>query len=110
MRGAFSGAAASPGTEQGAGEGQGAGAGEGEGGAGAGAGDGAVRLSAEQVARLEAIGAAVPGEVYALERDKGGRHGAVMRYNLNKVKSRWKEPLRQARGGGALNLSKAKSR
>jgi len=26
----------------------------------------------------------IPGDVYALERDRDGRHGAVMKYNLNK--------------------------
>jgi hypothetical protein len=25
----------------------------------------------------------VPGDVYDLERDKTGRHGRIMRYNLN---------------------------
>ena len=26
----------------------------------------------------------VPGDVYTLERDRNGRHGSVMKYNLNK--------------------------
>jgi hypothetical protein len=26
----------------------------------------------------------VPGDVYALERDRNGKHGSVMKYNLNK--------------------------
>ena len=25
-----------------------------------------------------------PGDTYALERDKSGRHGRIMKYNLNK--------------------------
>jgi hypothetical protein len=25
----------------------------------------------------------LPGEVYELERDTGGRHGSIMKYNLN---------------------------
>ena len=43
-------------------------------------------LDDAEVARLERARAAfpeVPGEVYALERDRGGRHGRVMKYGLN---------------------------
>jgi len=35
-----------------------------------------------------AAGPAVPGDVYALEREKGGRHAAVMRYELNRAGAR----------------------
>jgi aryl-alcohol dehydrogenase-like predicted oxidoreductase len=46
----------------------------------------ALRLDAEDRERIEAVarGAAGPrGDCYALERVKGGRHAAVMRYDLN---------------------------
>lgn len=36
------------------------------------------------IADVCADGAAVPGDVYDLERTKGGRHAAVMRYDLNR--------------------------
>ena len=45
-------------------------------------------LSDDEVERLERARAAfpeVPGEVYALERDREGRHGRVMKYGLNRV-------------------------
>ena len=45
-------------------------------------------LDAEDHARLAPILAAHPGpegDTYALERDKGGRHGRIMKYNLNKT-------------------------
>jgi hypothetical protein len=29
-------------------------------------------------------GRELDGEVYALERDRGSRHGAIMKYNLNR--------------------------
>jgi len=47
-------------------------------------------LTDAEVARLERARAAfpeVPGEVYALERDREGRHGRVMKYGLNEVRS-----------------------
>ena len=50
----------------------------------------ALALSDGEVARLERVRAAfpeVPGEVYALERDRGGRHGRVMKYGLNEARS-----------------------
>jgi aryl-alcohol dehydrogenase-like predicted oxidoreductase len=43
-------------------------------------------LTADQLARIEAASAALdplPGDVYTLERDRTGRHGAIMKYNLN---------------------------
>ncbi len=47
---------------------------------------GGLRLSEGQLARIEAASAALApleGDVYALERDRTGRHGAIMKYNLN---------------------------
>jgi aryl-alcohol dehydrogenase-like predicted oxidoreductase len=47
---------------------------------------GALRLTADQIARIERVaGELTPleGDVFALERDRGGRHGAIMKYNLN---------------------------
>lgn len=44
-------------------------------------------LSDEDFGRINAVLAranAVPGDVYTLERDRNGKHGAVMKYNLNK--------------------------
>lgn len=46
-----------------------------------------LRLDADDHARLGAVLAAHPGpegDTYTLERDKGGRHGRIMKYNLNK--------------------------
>lgn len=46
-----------------------------------------LRLTAEDHARIDAILARarpVPGDVFALERDRTGPHGAIMKYNLNK--------------------------
>ncbi len=46
-----------------------------------------LRLDARDHAMLEPILAAHPGptgDTYALERDKDGRHGRIMKYNLNK--------------------------
>jgi len=43
-------------------------------------------LTAEDVARIDRVLAnakELPGEVYELERDRTGRHGAIMKYNLN---------------------------
>ena len=45
-------------------------------------------LDAAEVAAIDtaiADGTAVPGEVYSLERVTGGRHAAIMRYDLNSV-------------------------
>lgn len=45
-------------------------------------------LSNDEQASLRALLATATGpggDVYALERDKGGRHAAIMRYNLNKT-------------------------
>lgn len=45
------------------------------------------QLDAEDVGRIQGIGAAASGpsgDVYDLERVRGGRHGAIMRYNLNR--------------------------
>lgn len=47
-----------------------------------------LKLDAEDHARLAPILAAHPGpdgDTYALERDKTGRHGRIMKYNLNKT-------------------------
>jgi aryl-alcohol dehydrogenase-like predicted oxidoreductase len=47
-----------------------------------------LRLDAEDHARLAPILAAHPGpegDTYSLERDKTGRHGRIMKYNLNKT-------------------------
>lgn len=47
-----------------------------------------LKLDAEDHARLAPILAAhrgPDGDTYALERDKGGRHGRIMKYNLNKT-------------------------
>ena len=46
-----------------------------------------LRLDAEDHALLAPILAAHPGpdgDTYSLERDKAGRHGRIMKYNLNK--------------------------
>ncbi len=46
---------------------------------------GDIRLAAADHAAIDAVLAerrGPTGEVYALERDRGGRHGAIMRYNL----------------------------
>lgn len=47
-----------------------------------------LKLDAEDHARLAPILAAHPGpegDTYTLERDKSGRHGRIMKYNLNKT-------------------------
>lgn len=47
---------------------------------------GDLRLDADDYARLASVQAArrpVEGEVYELERDRTGRHGSIMKYNLN---------------------------
>jgi aryl-alcohol dehydrogenase-like predicted oxidoreductase len=47
-------------------------------------------LGDEELAHLERVRSAfpeVPGEVYALERDREGRHGRVMKYGLHQVAS-----------------------
>ena len=47
-----------------------------------------LRLGAEDHALLEPLLAAHPGmsgDTYTLERDKNGRHGRIMKYNLNKT-------------------------
>jgi aryl-alcohol dehydrogenase-like predicted oxidoreductase len=44
-------------------------------------------LSSEDIASIDKVVAAarqIDGDVYSLERDRGGRHGAIMKYNLNK--------------------------
>jgi aryl-alcohol dehydrogenase-like predicted oxidoreductase len=46
-----------------------------------------LRLTAEDHARIDGVLARarpVPGDVFALERDRTGPHGAIMKYNLNK--------------------------
>jgi aryl-alcohol dehydrogenase-like predicted oxidoreductase len=45
-------------------------------------------LSKEEVAKIEKVRNQfypIPGEVYELERDLGGKHGRIMKYNLNKT-------------------------
>jgi aryl-alcohol dehydrogenase-like predicted oxidoreductase len=37
-----------------------------------------------EIGAVLARATAVPGDVYTLERDRNGRHGSVMKYNLNK--------------------------
>jgi aryl-alcohol dehydrogenase-like predicted oxidoreductase len=47
-----------------------------------------VALNDDQMARLEAVRSRfpeVPGAVYALERDRDGRHGRIMKYGLNEA-------------------------
>lgn len=47
-----------------------------------------LELTAEDLAQIEAVRGqfrAIPGEVYELERDVEGKHGRIMKYNLNKV-------------------------
>jgi aryl-alcohol dehydrogenase-like predicted oxidoreductase len=46
-----------------------------------------ITLSAEDLAAIEAVMATakeLEGDVYTLERDRDGRHGSIMKYNLNK--------------------------
>jgi aryl-alcohol dehydrogenase-like predicted oxidoreductase len=38
-----------------------------------------------EIAAARAEGHAVPGDVYALERDREGPHGSIMKYNLNRA-------------------------
>lgn len=40
-----------------------------------------------EIAAVLARARKVPGDVYALERDRAGPHGAIMRYNLNELAS-----------------------
>ena len=45
-----------------------------------------VRLGEDDRREIEAVTArstGPDGDVYTLERDRGGRHGAIMKYNLN---------------------------
>ncbi|KAA2313681.1 aldo/keto reductase [Pseudooceanicola sediminis] len=47
----------------------------------------ALRLSDRDLAQIDAVlaqGHTLEGDVYTLERDRTGRHGAIMKYNLNK--------------------------
>ena len=46
-----------------------------------------IPLTASDLAQINAVLARanpVPGDVYTLERDRSGKHGSVMKYNLNK--------------------------
>ncbi|AKH98959.1 putative oxidoreductase, aryl-alcohol dehydrogenase like protein [Hoeflea sp. IMCC20628] len=46
-----------------------------------------IELSQQDFAEINAVlarASPVPGDVYTLERDRSGRHGSVMKYNLNK--------------------------
>lgn len=46
-----------------------------------------IKLTAQDFAAIDAVLARanpVPGDVYTLERDRNGKHGSVMKYNLNK--------------------------
>lgn len=55
-------------------------------------------LSAQDLAELDAICArrtGPPGDVYALENDRQGKHGRIMRQNQNQMEDRpWTEPAR----------------
>ena len=45
------------------------------------------RADAEDHAEIDAVlahASELEGDVYALERDRNGRHGSIMKYNLNK--------------------------
>ena len=45
-----------------------------------------LKLEAEDLAAIETVvsrGRGPRGDTYALERDREGRHGAIMRYDLN---------------------------
>jgi len=47
-----------------------------------------IALTAEDRAAVQAVldrAQKVPGEVYELERDRTGKHGSIMKYNLNKA-------------------------
>ena len=47
---------------------------------------GSIALSAEDISAIEAVlrqSRELAGDVYALERDTTGRHGSIMKYNLN---------------------------
>ncbi len=47
---------------------------------------GSLRLSAQDHAEIAALRGRVPeGDCYALERDRDGRHGQIIKYNLNKA-------------------------
>jgi aryl-alcohol dehydrogenase-like predicted oxidoreductase len=49
---------------------------------------GGLRLSTEDTAEIEAVlgrARGPAGDVFALERDRSGRYGAIMRYDLNKL-------------------------
>jgi diketogulonate reductase-like aldo/keto reductase len=46
-----------------------------------------VRLTEEDLAEIDAVlsqANELDGDVYTLERDRYGRHGSIMKYNLNK--------------------------
>jgi aryl-alcohol dehydrogenase-like predicted oxidoreductase len=46
-----------------------------------------LRLTNQDKREIDAVLAEakdLPGDVYALERDRNGRHGAIMKYNLNR--------------------------
>ncbi len=46
-----------------------------------------IQLSASDMTRIEAVRGqfkTIPGDVYTLERDVEGKHGRIMKYNLNK--------------------------
>ena len=38
----------------------------------------------DRIAKVLALANDLDGDVYTLERDRNGRHGSVMKYNLNK--------------------------
>jgi aryl-alcohol dehydrogenase-like predicted oxidoreductase len=49
---------------------------------------GALRLTTAEIAEIDTLlmrSRGPLGDVYVLERDRDGRHGAIMRYNLNKL-------------------------
>lgn len=48
----------------------------------------ALRLSPQDVEKIDSIRTQfkpIPGDVYELERDQAGKHGRIMKYNLNKT-------------------------
>lgn len=51
---------------------------------------GAVRLTGDERAEIDAVlkqRTGPPGDVFSLERDRAGRHGAIMKYNLSREKA-----------------------
>ncbi len=52
-----------------------------------------LKLGTAEIGKIQSLinkGKAVPGDVYDIERDRHGRHGRIMRYNLNQSVTRSK--------------------